>query len=97
LNQNPQTQNAPNVLAPCSGTNAQSYPADFDRQWRPQLRVNARVRTPWDLGADELPGNGTPNPRVLQIPGSYTQGPDVNFVWNGGAAQLQCSASTELR
>jgi hypothetical protein len=37
------------VPAP-SGTNA-----DYDGQFRPQLRT-LRVTTPWDLGADELPG-----------------------------------------
>jgi hypothetical protein len=75
------------------------YPADFDRQFRPQLRVNARARTPWDIGADELPGTGTPAPRSLTIPGSYDPpgpGNNVTFNWNG-AGQLQCSASTETR
>jgi hypothetical protein len=91
-----QTPNASAILAPCSGTLAQSYPGDYDRQFRPQLRVNARVRTPWDLGADELAGTGTPAPRTLAIPGSYTQGPDANFNWNG-SGQLQCSTSTETR
>jgi hypothetical protein len=37
------------VPAP-SGTNA-----DYDGQFRPQLRT-LRITTPWDLGADELPG-----------------------------------------
>jgi hypothetical protein len=85
------------ILAPCGGTAAQSYPADFDRQTRPNLRINNQVRTPWDIGADELAGAGTPAPRTLVIPGTYTQGPDATFNWNGGAAQLQCAASTELR
>ena len=32
---------------------------DYDGQFRPQLRT-LRVRTPWDLGADELPGVPVP-------------------------------------
>ena len=82
-----QTPNASAILASCSGTDAQSYPADFDTQRRPQLRVNGRVRTPWDLGADELSGT------FLSIPGSYTQGPDATFNWNNTGHPL-CSAST---
>jgi polysaccharide lyase family 4-like protein len=79
------------VLAPCSGTLAQlgsgtGYPADFDRQWRPQTRT-LRVRTPWDMGADELAG--VPNPIPL-ITGPLT------FNWNN-AGHLLCSASTETR
>jgi hypothetical protein len=34
-------------------------PGDIDSQYRPQRRVaatNVRARTPWDLGADEVPG-----------------------------------------
>ena len=75
------------------------YPADFDRQFRPQLRINAQARTPWDMGADELPGVGTPAPRSLTIPGTYDPpgpGNNVIFNWNG-AGQLQCSGSTETR
>jgi hypothetical protein len=75
------------------------YPADFDRQFRPQLRINAQARTPWDIGADELPGAGTPAPRSLTIPGSYDPpgpGNNVIFNWNG-AGQLLCSGSTETR
>jgi hypothetical protein len=34
---------------------------DFDSQYRPQLR-SLRTRTPWDLGADELPGIPVPLP-----------------------------------
>jgi hypothetical protein len=79
-----QTPNATSVLAPCSGTLAQAYPADFDRQLRPQLRTT-RTRTPWDIGADELAGI------ALRIPG-----PGNPFNWNG-TGQLQCSASTETR
>jgi hypothetical protein len=78
-----------------------SYPADIDREFRPQLRVNARARTPWDMGADELPGTGTPAPRQLTIPGSYDPPPagggnNVTFNWNG-VNQLLCSGSTETR
>jgi parallel beta-helix repeat protein len=75
------------------------YPADFDRQFRPQLRINAQARTPWDIGADELPGVGTPAPRSLTIPGTYDPpgpGNNVIFNWNN-AGQLQCSGSTETR
>jgi hypothetical protein len=75
------------------------YPADFDRQFRPQLRINAQARTPWDIGADEVPGAGTPQPRSLTIPGSYDPpgpGNNVIFNWNN-AGQLQCSGSTETR
>jgi Polysaccharide lyase family 4, domain II len=80
------------ILAPCSGTAGQSYPADFDRELRPQLRTT-RGRTPWDLGADELTGT------VIRIPGSVNlQGNanDATFTWNG-SGQLQCSDSTETR
>jgi hypothetical protein len=74
-------------------------PADFDREFRPQLRVNARVRTPWDMGADEVPGAGTPAPRSLTIPGTYNPGgggTNVSFNWNRppDAAQLKCVSST---
>ena len=57
-----------NALAPCTTTNRGiGAPAglpsstnatgggDFDSQYRPQQRT-IRIRTPWDLGADELPG-----------------------------------------
>ena len=80
-----QTPNAAAILAPCSGTAAQGYPAYFDRQFRPQIRT-LRVRTPWDIGADELAGVGIPIPR--------TGSPAFN--WNG-TGQLQCSGSTETR
>jgi large repetitive protein len=57
-----------NALAPCTTTNrGVGAPAglpsatnatgggDYDSQYRPQLRTG-RTRTPWDLGADEIPG-----------------------------------------
>jgi hypothetical protein len=56
-----------NSLAPCTTTNrGVGAPAglpganatgggDYDGQYRPLQRTN-RTRTPWDLGADELPG-----------------------------------------
>ncbi|HXH98290.1 MAG TPA: hypothetical protein VNH40_13875 [Gaiellaceae bacterium] len=77
-----------------------AYPADFDGDFRPQLRFNARARTPWDIGADELPGTATP--RLLTIPGVYDPpGPqnNVEFNWNNAndPPQLKCSASTETR
>jgi hypothetical protein len=82
--------NTTSILAPCSGTSGQAYPADYDRELRPQLRTNAQVRTTWDIGADERPGTNLP------VPGSYNQGPDVNFNWNN-TGHLQCSGSTETR
>jgi hypothetical protein len=33
---------------------------DIDNQARPAVRVQARRSTPWDLGADELPGVAAP-------------------------------------
>ena len=39
-----QTPNGSSILAPCSGTFAQAFPADYDSQFRPQLR-SFRVRT----------------------------------------------------
>src|SRR5262249_33765910 len=53
----------PTALNPCTGGGIQAPTlsvalgglGDIDGQYRPQLRT-ARVRTPWDLGADELPG-----------------------------------------
>ncbi len=75
-----QTPNASSILAPCSGTLTQAFPADYDQQFRPQLRT-IRVRTPWDIGADELTG----------VPVNIPLPPLFN--WNG-AGQLQCSAST---
>jgi hypothetical protein len=36
-------------------------PGDYDGQYRPQLRT-LRLLTPWDLGADELPGLALPLP-----------------------------------
>ena len=78
-----QTPGASSILAPCSGRLGQSYPADFDLQFRPQLRTT-RSWTPWDLGADELPG--TP----LRIPLFGF------FNWNNAGHPL-CSSSTEIR
>ncbi len=75
-----QTPSANSILAPCSGTLAQNYPADFDRQLRPQIR-SLRVRTLWDMGADELPG--------LRVPIPFLPG----FNWNNAGHPL-CSAST---
>jgi large repetitive protein len=51
------------ALAPCTGGGIQAPSGtpdtggqgDYDRQFRPQLRT-LRLLTPWDLGADELPG-----------------------------------------
>jgi hypothetical protein len=78
-----QTPNAASILAPCSGTAAQNLPtvvrADFDGQFRPQTRT-LRIRTPWDVGADELPGV----PVLI---------PTATFNWNN-AGHPQCSGST---
>jgi large repetitive protein len=78
-----QTPNASSILAPCSGTVAQNLPADFDGQWRPQERT-LRVRTPWDVGADELAGLARPVPSL---------GANPTFNWNN-AGHPQCSGST---
>jgi large repetitive protein len=46
------------ALLPCTGGGIQApsgTPGDYDGQYRPQLRT-LRPATPWDLGADELPG-----------------------------------------
>jgi hypothetical protein len=46
-------------LSPCTGGGIQApigAVSDIDREFRPQLRNIFRVFTPWDLGADELPG-----------------------------------------
>jgi hypothetical protein len=64
-----------NVLLPCSGggisapvgTPSTGNPGggDYDRQYRPMWRVFfpiGRLATPWDLGADELPGIQIPAP-----------------------------------
>ncbi|MGW6278598.1 hypothetical protein [Kribbella sp. NPDC055071] len=45
----------PSQLAAANGL------GDYDNQYRPQLRT-LRVLTPWDLGADELPGIPVPLP-----------------------------------
>ncbi len=57
-----------NALTPCTGGGIQAPsgtpPAgqgDYDGQYRPQLRT-LRLLTPWDLGADELPGLPIPLP-----------------------------------
>jgi len=81
LSQTP--SNTTSVLAPCSGTLLQAFPADFDRQLRPQLRT-LRVRTPWDIGADELAG--VPESIPLSVVG-------LVFNWNN-AGHLQCSGAT---
>jgi large repetitive protein len=78
-----QTPNASSILAPCSGTGTQNLPADFDGQWRPQERT-LRVRTPWDVGADELAGLARPVPSLGATP---------MFNWNN-AGHPQCSGST---
>jgi hypothetical protein len=87
-----QTPDASSILAPCSGTAAQAYAADFDRDIRPQLRTT-RGRTPWDVGADELVGVAVRIPGSVNLPGTTN---DATFTWNG-AGQPQCSASTETR
>jgi hypothetical protein len=47
----------PSILAPCStGASPQPFGADIDNQPRPQLSSFLRILTPWDLGADEVPG-----------------------------------------
>jgi hypothetical protein len=61
----------PATIAACG---AGGFPApsglvsDYDRQFRPQLRT-LRVTTPWDLGADELPG--VPVPLLATSTGQY--------------------------
>jgi hypothetical protein len=56
----PAPRTGASTLAPCSVTNSpQPFGADFDRQSRPQLR-SLRVLTPWDIGADEVPGANIP-------------------------------------
>src|SRR5262249_35271283 len=67
-----------NALAPCTTTNRGiGAPAglpsatnatgggDYDGQYRP-LQRTLRTRTPWDLGADELPGTIVPLTPPLQ-------------------------------
>jgi large repetitive protein len=54
----------PANLGVCTGTAVAAptgIPGDYDGQFRPQLR-SLRVLTPWDLGADELPGVPLPLP-----------------------------------
>jgi hypothetical protein len=56
----PATRTSSSTLAPCSVSfSAQPFGADFDRQSRPQLR-SLRLLTPWDIGADEVPGINIP-------------------------------------
>jgi hypothetical protein len=66
------------ALLPCTGGGIQApngLNADYDGQFRPYLR-SLRIRTPWDLGADELTGvpvillGGTTN--IRDIPGIST-------------------------
>jgi hypothetical protein len=45
----------PANLAPCSASAVPAPTVDYDGALRPQLR-SLRVTTPWDLGADEVPG-----------------------------------------
>jgi hypothetical protein len=47
----------PANLAPCGAAVAApaGIPGDIDREFRPMLRT-FRITTPWDLGADEVPG-----------------------------------------
>jgi hypothetical protein len=47
-----------------SATNATGG-GDYDGQYRPQQRTS-RAQTPWDLGADELPGALIDLPPPLQ-------------------------------
>jgi hypothetical protein len=60
----PAARNASSIQAPCGGSLVQLltgtfFPADYDSQFRPQLRT-LRITTPWDQGADELPGAPVP-------------------------------------
>jgi hypothetical protein len=66
------------ALNTCSGTGIQAptgLPSatnstgggDYDGQFRPQLRT-LRLFTPWDLGADELPGIQIPIPVPVTVP-----------------------------
>jgi hypothetical protein len=80
-----QTPNTAAILAPCSGTLLQTYPADYDGQFRPQVRT-VRLRTPWDLGADEVAGVPVPIPLTTPL---------ATFNWNN--PNPPCSASTETR
>jgi len=78
-----QTPSATSILAPCSGTAAQAFPADFDRDWRPRWTAN-NTRLPWDLGADEAGGATVTIPRTSGT---------THFNWND-TGQLQCANST---
>jgi len=61
------TTPVPANMSVCTGTAVPApvgIPGDYDGQFRPQLRA-MRPTTPWDLGADELPG--VPVPLALSI------------------------------
>jgi hypothetical protein len=47
----------PANLNPCGTAIAApaGIPGDYDRQFRPQVRIPAQAVTTWDLGADEIP------------------------------------------
>ncbi|GAB3058766.1 hypothetical protein GCM10027053_20920 [Intrasporangium mesophilum] len=49
------TTPVPANLLPCPAGSVAAPTVDYDSQVRPQLR-SLRLTTPWDLGADELPG-----------------------------------------
>ena len=56
----PAARTGSSTLAPCSvNASPQPFGADFDRQSRPQLR-SLQLLTPWDIGADEVPGINLP-------------------------------------
>jgi large repetitive protein len=68
------------ALNPCAGgvqaptlSTALGGLGDYDGQYRPQLRT-LRVRTPWDLGADELPGVPVPLLSPLAATATRLQG-----------------------
>ena len=59
----------PANLSACTGTAVAAptgIPGDFDRQLRPTQRT-VRLNTPWDLGADELPGTAVTFPAALTV------------------------------
>jgi hypothetical protein len=62
----PGARTVASILAPCNTiASPQPFGADFDRQSRPQVRNLFRILTPWDLGADEVPGTFFPGPFPL--------------------------------